>query len=97
VNQSQSPIVERREVYFSGRVQGVGFRYTARAIAARYAVGGFVKNLSDGRVLLVVEGTAGVLNQLLGAIADEMDRYIENTTTSVLPATNEFANFEVRH
>ncbi len=42
----------------SGRVQGVGFRYTAKGVAQRFAVTGFVRNLSDGRVELVVEGDA---------------------------------------
>ena len=50
---------EQREVYYSGRVQGVGFRYTVRSLASRMAVTGFVKNLPDGRVHLVVEGSPG--------------------------------------
>ncbi len=78
-------------------MQGVGFRYTARAIAARYPVLGFVKNLSDGRVLLIAEGTADALDQLTRAIEAEMDRYLDNTTVKVLPATNEFTRFEIRH
>ena len=36
-----------KQVIFRGRVQGVGFRYTARRIAARYDVTGFVRNLPD--------------------------------------------------
>ena len=46
------------EVTYRGRVQGVGFRYTARTVAAGYAVQGFVRNLPDGGVQLVVEGAA---------------------------------------
>ena len=41
---------------FFGRVQGVGFRYTARSIAGRFAVSGYVRNLPDGSVELVAEG-----------------------------------------
>jgi acylphosphatase len=87
---------ERREIYFSGRVQGVGFRYTAREIAARYAVRGWVQNLPDGRVLVVVEGGASTLDRFLAAVTGEMDRYIDHAETAVLPATQEFASFEVR-
>jgi acylphosphatase len=89
--------MERREIYFSGRVQGVGFRYTARAIAGRMPVVGYVQNLSDGRVLLVAEGTAEVLTRLVAAIQDEMDRYIDNTEINTKAATGEFTAFDIRH
>jgi acylphosphatase len=88
---------QRREVYYSGRVQGVGFRYTTRAIAARFAVAGFVENRPDGRVRLVVEATAAELDRFLAAIADEMDAYIKHTDSVVSPATDEFEQFEIRH
>jgi acylphosphatase len=87
---------EQREIYFSGRVQGVGFRFTARAIASRYPVRGFVKNLSDGRVLLVVEGSPKDLDGMVRAIEDEMDRYIDRKDVTIGPATYEFADFAVR-
>jgi len=46
----------RRALYFSGRVQGVGFRYESRALALGYNLSGYVRNLADGRVELVAEG-----------------------------------------
>jgi acylphosphatase len=46
--------MQRREVHYSGHVQGVGFRYTTRSIARGYEVTGFVQNLEDGRVSRVV-------------------------------------------
>src|SRR5262249_49175969 len=88
---------ERREIHFSGRVQGVGFRYTTRAVAMRFAVSGFVKNLADGRVLLVVEGAPATLDRFLADIEDEMDRYIGHREVVVRRATGEFREFEVRH
>lgn len=88
---------ERREVHFSGWVQGVGFRYTTRDIAARHEVAGFVKNLADGRVLLVAEGTPATLDRFLAAVEAEMQRYIRNSTSTVLPATGEFTHFQIRH
>lgn len=47
---------ERARVLYSGKVQGVGFRYNAKAVAREYEVVGIVRNLVDGRVELVVEG-----------------------------------------
>ncbi len=88
---------ERREVHFSGRVQGVGFRYTTREIAARFDARGFVKNLPDGRVLLIVEGPPTTLDRLVEAIEAEMDRYVENKQVTVAPPSGEFTRFEVRH
>ena len=43
-----------KRVFYTGRVQGVGFRYTVRQLAAGYEVSGWVKNLTDGRVELLV-------------------------------------------
>ena len=44
------------EIFYSGRVQGVGFRYTAKTVAAGFEITGTVRNLPDGRVELVAEG-----------------------------------------
>ncbi len=87
---------ERREVHFTGRVQGVGFRFTTRAIAGRHPVRGIVKNLSDGRVLVVVEGTPETLDGFLADLEAELSHYIVDKDVAVLPATHEFSNFDVR-
>ncbi len=81
---------------FAGRVQGVGFRYTTRQIAGRFDVYGFVQNLADGRVLLVAEGEPDVVDEFVGAVADEMDGCITSSQHSQQPATGEFERFEVR-
>ena len=64
-------------VTFSGRVQGVGFRFTTNEIAGKYAVVGWVRNLSNGRVQLVVKGST---NQVDGFI----DEIIRNSRLSEL-------------
>ncbi len=89
--------VERRVVHFSGRVQGVGFRYATRDIARRHPVRGYVRNLGDGRVHLVVEGTREALDRFVAAIVEEMGDYIVHKDEAVLPATHEFDLFEIRH
>ncbi len=93
---SVDPAVERREVHFAGRVQGVGFRYTARAITARHPVRGFVQNLPDGRVRMVLEGAPSHLDAVLADVAAEMGRFIQSTDVTVRPATGEFSEFQIR-
>ena len=76
---SEEAIQQRREVYFSGRVQGVGFRYTVRMVASRFAVTGFVKNLPDGRVQLVAEGlTNHEIGRRLSIALGTVKRHIAN-------------------
>jgi acylphosphatase len=55
----------RRRVYVSGRVQGVWFRETCRDEAARAGVGGWVRNLDDGRVEVVLEGAPAAVDRVL--------------------------------
>lgn len=68
-----------RRVEYSGRVQGVGFRYSTQRLAQGYAVHGFVKNLADGRVEVLVEGELTEVERFLAAVQVEMDGYIEAT------------------
>jgi acylphosphatase len=88
---------ERREVFYSGRVQGVGFRYRTKQIAQGYAVAGFVRNLPDRRVHLVAEGPPEQLNQFLAELADVMADYIRDTQLNSYSATGEFASFQITH
>ena len=88
---------QRRQVFYSGRVQGVGFRWTVRQIAQGHAVQGFVKNLDDGRVQLIAEGTSQELDRFLTAIDDRMGRNILDFTVNREPATGEFSTFEIVH
>jgi acylphosphatase len=88
---------QQREVYYAGRVQGVGFRYTVRSLAAGFNVTGFVRNLPDGRVHLTVEGAAEEVDALLDAIKAEMAYYIKDIQELVRPATGRFPSFEIRH
>jgi acylphosphatase len=88
--------LENREIYYRGRVQGIGFRFTVRMIAAKFAVSGYVKNMVDGRVQLVIEGETNELRRFLDAISAEMGRYIGDTKQQITPATGRFDSFEVR-
>jgi acylphosphatase len=88
---------QQREVFYRGRVQGVGFRYTVSRIAARFAVTGYVRNLSDGRVLVVAEGPEDELDRFLEAVLDELSQYIRGKNESLKPGTGQFARFEIRY
>lgn len=60
-----------KQVFYSGRVQGVGFRYTVKRIASGFEVTGWVKNLPDGRVeLQAVSHDADELEAFLAAVQD---------------------------
>ena len=93
---SEETTAEQCEVYYSGRVQGVGFRYTVRIIARRFAVAGFVRNLPDGRVQLIAEGPADEIGRFLDAINTEMGHYVKGARRQTSPATGDFADFDIR-
>ncbi len=77
--------VERQRVVYSGDVQGVGFRYTARELARAAGLAGYVQNLIDGRVELVVEGPPSVIREVLGSLDSEMAGHIDETTVEPEP------------
>lgn len=87
----------RYQFLYSGRVQGVGFRYTVKNIAMRFDVSGYVRNLPDGRVELVIEGPPQEVEEMRQAVAEKMSGYIRQIETSTLPATGEFSHFHIRH
>jgi acylphosphatase len=89
--------MERQTCLFSGRVQGVGFRYTVQNIALQHDVNGYVRNLPDGRVELVMEGRHDELEQVVQAVHQRMDGFIRNVVRDQSPATGEFDRFSIRH
>ena len=76
---------------YSGRVQGVGFRYTAREVACGYEVTGFVRNLPDGRVEMAAEGEEEEVKAFLDAIkASQLGSHIRGRMSSgVRPRANQ--------
>ena len=88
---------EQRRVLYSGDVQGVGFRFTALRVGRGYDVDGTVMNLPDGRVELVVEGSAPSLDVYLQDLAEAMSGYITETEVETSQATGEFSGLQVRY
>lgn len=93
----REPLMNRRTIQFLGRVQGVGFRYTAHNLASQFDVAGYVRNQPDGSVELVVEGPDDQMDGLVEAIQQRMEGFIRRTTVQVSPATGQFAGFSIRH
>lgn len=87
---------KRMHVYYSGRVQGVGFRFTAQAIAADLGLTGWVKNLGDGRVELLCEGRENDLKKALEKIDSQLSGYIRQKAINWMATSGEFNNFEIR-
>jgi len=84
---------KRIHTFYSGRVQGVGFRFTAVEIARRLGISGWVKNLDDGRVELVGEANEERLEIFLAEINRYFSNYIHNVDVNWQDATNEFKDF----
>ena len=86
----------RMMVLYSGRVQGVGFRYTARSVAAGFDVCGTVRNLPDGRVELLAEGGRAELEAFREAIRDEgLAANIRDEAVTWSEAQGGFRGFEI--
>jgi acylphosphatase len=86
----------RMLVHYSGRVQGVGFRYQTRKVAAGFEVTGVVRNLPDGRVELVAEGDERELNDFREAIRQSgLNGFIRNEVVTWAEARGEFRGFGI--
>jgi acylphosphatase len=83
-------------VVYEGRVQGVGFRFTAQRIAADLNVSGWVKNMPDGSVEVVAEGDKKGLDIFLAEVKRALSRYISQDKSTWQEYTGEFKSFAIR-
>ncbi|HLS28283.1 MAG TPA: acylphosphatase [Opitutales bacterium] len=93
---SSSASVFRLSVHFSGRVQGVGFRYETLQIAKGFDVTGFVKNLPDGRVQLEVEGEKAEVTAFVQQVEDDLASFIRETEKCSEQGEPRFFNFTIQ-
>ena len=91
---SEEAITQR--TLYSGRVQGVGFRWTVEKFARDFPVTGFVRNLSDGRVELVVSGTAETLDSLRAAISRHCASNITSVASESVDNPENWTDFQIR-
>ena len=87
---------KQAHVYYSVRVQGIGFRYTLQDIANNQKVWGWVKNLDDSRVEVVAEAEEETLNNFLQQINQHFAQYIKDVNIVWLPAGGEFRDFSIK-
>jgi acylphosphatase len=86
----------RLTVTYRGRVQGVGFRYRVKQLAAGFEVTGSVRNLPDGRVELTTEGRREELAAFRAAIREAgLAGFITDEEVYWADAENEFRGFEI--
>lgn len=90
------PEVHHATVFFTGHVQGVGFRYQARQVAKGFEVTGFVQNLPDGRVQLEAEGSAGEVRDFLAAVQERMEGFIRKTEQTAASRPPQYSGFSIR-
>jgi len=86
----------RLKVFYSGRVQGVGFRYTAKTVAAGFEITGTIRNLPDGRVELIAEGAHAELEAFRKAICGAgLAGFIHDENANWSDAQNDLRGFEI--
>jgi len=84
------------QIYYSGTVQGVGFRYSVKSVANGFEVTGTVRNLGDGRVELLAEGVKDELEGFRQGIRDSgLAHFIQKEDITWNDAKNEFRGFEI--
>jgi acylphosphatase len=88
--------VHHATVFFTGRVQGVGFRYQALQVAKGFEVSGFVMNLPDGRVQLEAEGAVAEVRDFIVAVQERMEGYVRKVEQTETKRAAQFQGFSIR-
>ncbi len=89
-------MLKKAHIFYNGQVQGVGFRFTTERIALDLKLTGWVKNLTDGRVEVALEGEEEGVNAFLKNIRSVMRVHIQKEDVQWEPASGEFKTFEIR-
>jgi len=84
-----------KHIIFIGRVQGVGFRFTAHRIADRCQLTGFVRNLSDGTVEMLAQGQTEDISDCIRDIEETFPDYIRETKIEEIPHDPRYTNFKI--
>ena len=88
--------VHLETVYFSGHVQGVGFRYTTLQVAKEFEITGRVANLADGRVRIDAEGKPTEINVFISAVEERMHGYIRRVERASSQGPAQFQDFRIQ-
>ena len=90
------PEVLHETAYFTGRVQGVGFRYAVLQVAREFEVSGFVANLPDGRVVLEAEGAPEEVAAFISTVHERMEGYVRKVDRTAAPRSPQFSGFSIK-
>lgn len=86
-----------QHIIFKGRVQGVGFRYTTQRAATHYDLTGYVRNLPDGTVEALLQGTKPNIQAFMGDLQDTFGGYLREINTTDLPVNPQYHDFRVTY
>ena len=84
-----------KRVIFVGRVQGVGFRFTAHRIAQRFHLTGWVRNAMDGTVEMIAQGSDEDINNCIEQIEQALKGYVTQTKIEQAPANPKYKDFKI--
>jgi acylphosphatase len=84
-----------KHVIFSGRVQGVGFRFTAHRMAGRHRLTGYVRNLSDGTVEMLAQGAAQDIDDCISDIQDCLTGHVREVRAVDVPPDSTYTDFRI--
>ena len=84
-----------RHIIFTGRVQGVGFRFTAHRMACRNQLTGYVRNLSDGTVEMFAQGSAGDIDDCVEDIQQSLIGHVRETRIEEVPPDPRYTDFKI--
>lgn len=91
------PIIVRKHIWVTGKVQGVGFRAYTEYVASNLGVTGWVRNVNDDQVEIVAEGEADILQQFVAAVQQGPIRSIvKKMIINDETARNEWISFNTR-
>jgi acylphosphatase len=84
-----------KHITYSGRVQGVGFRFTVLNVADKYRLAGSVRNLSGGAVEVYVQGPAESIDGFQRDIDESFAGYIRQTDVESIAVNNSLTDFKI--
>jgi len=88
-------MIARAHIFYSGTVQGIGFRYTAQRFAMELGLTGWVRNLKDGRVEIIAEGSRDLINKFLSGLDKRFEGYIVNREIDYVETLPQHKDFSV--
>ena len=83
-------------IFFSGMVQGVGFRFTTRAVANRYRINGWVKNTYDSRVEIIAQGKKEDIDDFVDDLKQEFSRHVSDVDITQIEPSDDYNSFQIK-